>query len=115
MEEIEVFEYLKQKTSIKGINIDDLKELLTDANRGKTYKNYTIKMINNGSILIYDSYNNSNILLKCIKNYYNTKQTTCERIRKELETYNANYEETATPKCSECILKYIEKIKENKI
>ena len=62
MEEIEVFEYLKQKTSIKGINIDDLKELLTDANRGKTYKNYTIKMINNGSILIYDSYNNNNIL-----------------------------------------------------
>lgn len=117
MDEIEVFEYLQQKTSIKGINIDDLKSLLTDCTRGKTYKQYTIKMINNGSILIHDSNTNNNILLKCIKHYYDTKQISCERIRKELISYNANYDnqETSTPSCSNCFLNYIDMLKNGKI
>ena len=113
--EIEVFEFLKAKSSIKGIDIRDLQMLLTDAYKGKTYKNYTIKMISCGSILIYDRRSNNNILLKCVSQYYKTTNNTCERIRKELNSYNVNRDSNAMPMCSECYLKYIEKIKNGEI
>ena len=41
--EIEVFEFLKAKSRIKNLDINDLQSLLTNASKGKTFKNYTIK------------------------------------------------------------------------
>ena len=55
--EIEVFEFLRAKSSIKGIDINDLQELLTDAQKHKTYKNYAIKMINANNILVHNTSN----------------------------------------------------------
>ena len=44
--EIEVFEFLRAKSSIKGIDINDLQELLTNAQKHKTYKNYDLDLYN---------------------------------------------------------------------
>lgn len=107
--EIEVFEFLKNKNSIKGIEISDLQELLKDARKNKSYKNYTIKMLNQNSILLFDSYNSSNILLKCVKDYYKTNNP-CHKIRKELGA-----DDSDVPNCSLCYTKYIEKINNGEI
>lgn len=106
MKEVEVFEFLRAKSSIKGIHIDDLQSLLTDAQKNKTFKNYSIKMLNQGSILIYDSNNNNNILLKCVSEHY-CKGKACNIIRKEL---NLNSEQI---NCSECYIQYINKKRNN--
>lgn len=110
--EIEVFEFLRAKSCIKGININDLQELLTNAQRGKQHKGYMIKMLNYCSILIFDSNNSSNILLKCIKDHYCTN-LSCPRIRKELGVPTEN--ENSVINCSECYVRYIEKIKNGEI
>ena len=110
--EIEVFEFLRSKSSIKGIDIHDLQELLTNAQKNKNHKNYGIKMLNQNSILIFDSLNNSNILLKCVKDYYQTSNTACNRIRKDL---GIESEECNMPNCSQCYVKYIDKIKNGEI
>lgn len=102
--EIEVFEFLKAKSSIKGIDINDLQILLDNAARGKTYKNYTIKMINIGSILIFDSFTSNNIILRCVKEHLKTNND-CIKIKRDLEI------QTEEINCSQCYLKYIEKIK----
>lgn len=104
--EIEVFEFLRAKSSIKGIHIDDLQSLLTNAQKNKTFKHYSIKMLNQGSTLIYDSSNNNNILLKCVSEYY-CKGKACNVIRKELNLNSENIN------CSECYVQYIDKLKNN--
>lgn len=104
--EIEVFEFLKAKSSIKGIHIDDLQSLLTDAQKNKTFKNYNIKMLNQGSILIYDSNHNNNVLFKCVSEYY-CKGKACNVIRKE---FDLNPEQI---NCAECYVQYINKMKNN--
>ena len=54
-EEIEAFEFLKAKSCIKGIHVDDLQSLLTNATVGKKYKNYSIKMLQQNMLLINNS------------------------------------------------------------
>ena len=81
--EIEVFEFLRAKSSIKGIDINDLQELLTDAHKNKTHKNYAIKMLNANNILVHNTSNGANILLKCVKDFYNTNNTACIAIKSE--------------------------------
>lgn len=115
-EEIEAFEFLKAKSCIKGIHVDDLQSLLTNAVTGKRFKNYSIKMMQTNAILINDSNNmNKNTLFKCIKDFYQTTNTDCTRIRTELGTYNVNGSSESIPKCSECYLKYIEKLKNGEL
>ena len=110
-EEIEAFEFLKAKSCIKGIHVDDLQSLLTNATVGKKYKNYSIKMLQQNMLLINNSDGaNKNILFKCVKDFYPTKQTDCTRIRTELGTYNNDL-----PKCSECYIKYIDKLKNGEL
>lgn len=106
--EIEVFEFLRAKSCVKGININDLQILLTNAQKGKQYKGYSIKMLNYCSTLIFDSSNSSNILLKCVKDHFETSNQSCPRIRKEL---GISENEDTVMNCSECYIKCIEKIK----
>lgn len=107
--EIEVFEFLRAKSSIKGINIYDLQTLLTDAERGKQFKNYSIKMSNQGHLLIYNTANNTNILLKCVKDYYKTENVSCPKIRKELGLDSSEVD------CAQCYVNYIEKLKNGEL
>lgn len=108
-QELEIFEYLKSRGFIKGIDIDDLYSLLTH----NTYKNYTIKIKNHGILFINDKNDiNKNILLKCVKDFYKTNQSNCTQIRAELGTYK---DETSVPDCAECYKRYIEKIKNGEI
>lgn len=111
--EIEIFEFLRAKSTIKKIDIDDLYSLLADAQKGKRYKNYTIKMINTGAILIHDSNNNTNTLLPCIKDICNKLPASCTMIRTELGAKTAVDVLTGTdvPNCSKCYMRYIEKLK----
>lgn len=111
--EIEIFEFLKAKSTIKKIDINDLYILLTKAYKGKTYKNYTIKMMNNVAILIHDSNNNSNILLSCIKDICPKLPKNCAMIRSELNVPQQQVDLNGNERidCSLCYLKYIEKLK----
>ena len=111
--EIEIFEFLRAKSTIKKIDIDDLYNLLADAQKGKTYKNYTIKMINNGAILIHDSKNNSNILLSCIKDICSKLPKNCAMIRSELNIPQQQVDLNGNERidCSLCYLRYIEKLR----
>lgn len=99
--EIEVFEYLRNRAKIEGININDFKQLLlaTGSPNNKTYKNYAIKMAELNLLLLYDKDKNTNILIKCVKNYYNIKENDCYRIRTKLGTYNENQSKDACMKC----------------
>lgn len=107
--EIEVFEFLRAKSSIKGINIHDLQTLLIDAKKGKQFKNYSIKMSNQGHLLIYNTANNTNILLKCVRDHYKTETASCPKIRKELGL------DTTEIDCAQCYVNYIEKLKNNEL
>ena len=110
--EIEVFEFLRAKSSIKGIDINDLQELLTNAQKHKTYKNYAIKMINASNILVHNTSNGANILLKCVKDYYNSNNTACFAIKKEL---GVTVDENSCTDCPKCYVKYIEKLKNGEL
>ena len=48
---MEGFEYIKNKNTIEGINLNSLEKLLTN----KSYNQYAVKKIINNSIIAYDS------------------------------------------------------------
>lgn len=107
MDTIEIFEYLKERNTIQGIDIEDLKELLMapyDGSNNKSYKNLKTRMINDDFILLFDKDKNTSILLECVKKYYNLENSVCSRIKKELDTYNDNQSN-----CINCHLKCINK------
>lgn len=112
--EIEVFEYLKNRARIEGININDLKQLLlapgTPCNR--TFKNYNIKMADLNLLLLYDKSRHTNILLKCVKNYYDVEENDCFRIRRKLGTYNDSQSKDA---CIKCHLECMNKVKSKQL
>lgn len=111
--EIEVFEYLDNRARIEGININDLQNLLlAPSSSGRTYKQYTIKMSDLNLLLLYDNSRNTNILVKCVKEYHDIKETDCYRIRTKLGTYNDSQSRDA---CIKCHLKCIEKVKSGEL
>lgn len=106
--EIEVFEYLRNRARIEGININDLKQLLLapGSPSNKVYKNYNIKLVDTNLLLLYDSLHDNNILVKCVKSYYDIKENDCHRIRTKLGTYNDSQSKDACIKCHlECMNK----------
>jgi hypothetical protein len=108
--EIEVFEFLKAKSRIKNLDINDLQSLLTNASKGKTFKNYTIKMLNKGSsILIHDSLTNNNTLLSCVCDICKDYPKNCSQIRKQLGL------DSMSNNCAECYVKHIERINKGEI
>lgn len=114
--EIEVFEFLRAKYNIKGINMDDLKQLFLTVDENvsnKNYKNYVIKMLNTGSTLIYNTNNNTNTLLTCVKDYTESADikrcTDCTQIKKLLNV------DKDTMNCSHCYINYIDKIKNKEL
>lgn len=112
--EIEVFEYLNNRARIEGINIKDLQHLLLapGAPNTRRYKHYNIKLSDVNLLLLYDNNKNTNVLVKCVKNYYNLKENDCYRIRQDLETYNDSHSNDA---CIRCHLKCINKAKNKEI
>ena len=110
--EIEVFEYLDNRARIEGININDLQKLLLAPGHSRAYKQYSIKMSDLNLLLLYDNLRNTNILIKCVKEYHDLKETDCYRIRTKLETYNDSQDRNA---CINCHLKCIEKLKKGEL
>lgn len=110
--EIEVFEYLDRRARIEGININDLQKLLLAPSPSRSYGQYSIKMRDLNLLLLYDNQKNTNILIKCVKEYHDLKETDCYRIRTILGTYNDKQDKDA---CVNCHLKCIEKVKQGKL
>lgn len=112
--EIEVFEYLNNRARIEGINIKDLQQLLLapGAPNTKRYKHYNVKLSDTNLLLLYDNDKNTNVLIKCVKNYYKLEENDCYRIRTNLGTYNDSQEKDA---CIQCHLKCINKSKNKEI
>ena len=85
---MEILYAILQKNMIEGIDKNDLKELLLSED--KNYKNFTIKVVANDSILVYNKNINKNIRIKCVKNYYDLKETECVKIKDELDLFYAD-------------------------
>lgn len=116
--EIEIFEFFKQKEFIKGtnINMNDLKMLFKnyqDNANNKTYKNYKIKMLNNDCTLVYNTNDNSTILLQCVNKHTDSKElmkcTNCPQVKSFLDV------DMVTTDCTQCYINYINKIQQNKL
>lgn len=119
MAEIEVFEYLKNKSNIEGINKDDLYNLLKSPGVKKQYKNLAIRVHKDNFIIILDRTQRAPKLLNCVKEYYNKiENTDCYRIKREIGVYNdiqsVNQNNGISP-CVDCHLKCIEKRRNNEI
>lgn len=117
--EIEVFEYLKKKSNIEGMDRNDLYNLLKQPGVKKQYKNLVIRSHKDNFIIISDKTQQGNKLLNCVKEYYNKiENTDCYRIRRELDVYNdiqsTNQNNGISP-CVDCHIKCIEKRKNNEI
>ena len=103
---MEGFEYIKNKNTIEGINLNSLEKLVTN----KSYNQYTVKKIINNSIIAYDSNKGKICMVNCVKNYYELREDMdCNEIKREL------FDSYSDCNCDKCHLKAIELWKKQKL
>lgn len=81
--EIELLGYLKRINTIKGLELEDLKGLFNSPT--KSYKNLTIKIEAQDSIIVYNKTTRKNIRLDCVCNNFNLTNKVCMKIKDELD------------------------------
>lgn len=92
----ELLSYLLKENTINGVPLSDLKGLFNSIN--KNFKNLNIKIEAQDSIVVYNRTTRSNIMLKCVCNYFDIKSKECMRIKDELEV-------SASAPCKTCFKK----------
>ena len=92
----ELLNYLLKENTIQGVPLQDLKGLFNSVN--KNYKNLNIKIEAQDSIVVYNRTTRTNIMLKCVCNYFDLKSRDCMRIKDEIEV-------SASSPCKNCFKK----------
>lgn len=98
---LEVLNYLKTVNTIEDINLDDLAKLLSSPTM--MHKNFVIKVVATGSIVVYNKNINKNTRIKCVNNYYDLGAKECLAIKEEIDSDDLNHG------CKECHLKCLAK------